>query len=289
MKKVTKAVIPVAGYGTRFLPVSKAIPKEMLPLVDKPIIQFIIEEMVASGIEEVVLVTSQNKRVIEDYFDRSFELEYRLEQAGKTAQRDMVQKMSELIKVVSVRQTEIIGNGHALLQAKEVIGDEPFAFAYGDDVIMSDVPVIQQMIDAYHKTGTTIVGVKQGTDFDTTRYGVVDGEPTDDPTIHKIKRILEKPGPDSLSSRLVTTGRFVFTPEIFSFLEQVKPGKGGEIWLNDALDFMLHNHTAHSKTYDGIYFDCGNKLEFAKAFLHVALRNADIKDDFAEVLKHSST
>jgi UTP--glucose-1-phosphate uridylyltransferase len=289
MQHVTKAVIPVAGYGTRFLPVSKGIPKEMLPLMDKPIIQFIIEEMVASGIEEIILVTSQNKRVIEDYFDRSFELEYRLDQAGKTKQRQMVQQITELVKVVSVRQTEILGNGHALLQAKAVVGNEPFAFAYGDDVIMSETPVIQQMIDAYEKTGTTIVGVKEGTDFDTTRYGVVDGEPTDDPTIHRVKRILEKPGPDTLASRLVTTGRFVFTPEIFSYLEQVKPGKGGEIWLNDAIDFMLHDHAAHSKTYDGIYFDCGNKLEFAKAFLYVALRHPEIKDDFAAVLKSLSS
>lgn len=282
--KIRKAVIPVAGYGTRFLPATKAQPKEMLPLIDKPVIQFIVEEMVASGIEEIVLVTSQNKRAIEDHFDRSFELEEYLKRSGKKKQLEDVIHLADLAKFVYVRQPEMRGNGHALLQAKDIIGDEPFAFAYGDDVYVSPTPVTRQLINAFEKHHKSVVPVFEAGDAETEIYGVVEGKPAGR-DIYTVKKIMEKPGPRGTHSRLVTCGRYVFTPRIFDELQKIKPGKGGELWIADAVDRLLKTEGIIAKKINGLYFDCGNKLEFAKATVYHALQHPDLRDEFREYLQ----
>lgn len=284
MQKIRKGVIPVAGYGTRFLPATKAQPKEMLPIIDKPVIQFIVEEFVSAGIEEIILITSANKRAIEDHFDRSFELEFRLQRDGKTEKLEEAKKIASLAQFIYVRQPEMLGNGHALLQAKEVIGDEPFAFAYGDDVYVDDVPVIQQMIAAFEKYHKTVVPVIQTDDEGTTRYGIVEGEEIE-PGIYQVDRIVEKPGPDKTSSRLSTNGRYVLTPEIFSILEHLPPGKGGEIWLPEAVDHILKQQGAVATFIRGKYFDCGNKLEYLKAQVEFGLRHIELGSAFRAYLE----
>lgn len=283
-QKIRKAVIPVAGYGTRFLPATKAQPKEMLPLIDKPVIQFIVEEMVASGIEEIILITSQNKRVIEDHFDRSFELENRLEQAGKIDQRNEIRRIANLAQFVYVRQPEMLGTGHALLQAKSIIGDEPFAFAYGDDIYMSRVPATRQMITAFEKYGKTVVPVIPCDDTGTERYGIVEGKEIGRGEF-AVKRIIEKPGPRKTKSRLATCGRYILTPDIFDELERLRPGAGGEIWVTDAVDRILRKKGIVAKLIDGVYFDCGNKLEFAKAIVYQALHHDGMSEEFLAYLQ----
>ncbi len=288
MQTIRKAVIPVAGYGTRFLPATKAQPKEMLPLIDKPVIQFIVEEFVAAGIEEIVLVTSSNKRAIEDHFDRSFELESRLEKDGKLEKLKEAIHIAKLAKFIYVRQPEMLGNGHALLMAKEVIGDEPFAFAYGDDVYVSKKPVIGQMIDAFNKYGKSVVPVLEVNDEGCDRYGIVEGEKMEE-TVYNVKQIVEKPGPKNTRSRLGTMGRYVFTPRVFDELEHIKPGKSGEIWLVDAVDRLLKTEGAVAKLVDGAYYDCGNKLEFLKAQVEMGLRHPELQEEFKKYLEEKFT
>lgn len=282
--KIRKAVIPVAGYGTRFLPATKAQPKEMLPLIDKPVIQFIVEEMVAAGIEEIILVTSQNKRAIEDHFDRSFELENTLEKKGKIDQLNEIRRIANLAQFVYVRQSEMLGNGHALLQAKSLIGDEPFAFAYGDDIYVSRVPAIRQMMNTFEKYGKTVVPVTPCDDVGTERYGIVEGKEIGHGEF-AVKRIIEKPGPRRTKSRLATCGRYILTPDIFDELEKLKPGQGGEMWLPEAVDRILRKKGVVAKLIEGTYFDCGNKLEFAKATVYHALHHDEISDEFLAYLK----
>ncbi|MBI2426509.1 MAG: UTP--glucose-1-phosphate uridylyltransferase [Candidatus Kerfeldbacteria bacterium] len=282
--KIRKAVIPVAGYGTRFLPATKAQPKEMLPLIDKPVIQFIVEEMVASGIEEIVLITSQNKRAIEDHFDRSIELEDYLRRSGKKKQLKDVMRVASLAKFVYVRQPEMRGNGHALLQARDIIGDEPFAFAYGDDVYVSQTPVTRQLISTFEKHHKSVVPVFEAGDAETEIYGVVEGKPTGDNT-YAVKKIMEKPGPRRTRSRLITCGRYVFTPRIFDELEKIKPGKGRELWIADAVERLIKSEGIVAQKINGLYFDCGNKLEFAKATVYHALQHPDLKSDFQAYLQ----
>ncbi len=288
MQTIRKAVIPVAGYGTRFLPATKAQPKEMLPLIDKPVIQFIVEEFVAAGIEEIVLVTSSNKRAIEDHFDRSFELESRLEKDGKLEKLKEAIHIAKLAKFIYVRQPEMLGNGHALLMAKEVIGDEPFAFAYGDDVYVSKKPVIGQMIDAFNKYHKSVVPVLEVNDEGCDRYGIVEGEKMEE-TVYNVKQIVEKPGPKNTQSRLGTMGRYVFTPRVFDELEHIKPGKSGEIWLVDAVDRLLKTEGAVAKLVDGAYYDCGNKLEFLKAQVEMGLRHPELHEEFKKYLEEKFT
>lgn len=271
-KKIRKAVIPVAGLGTRFLPMTKAMPKEMLPLVEKPVIQYIVEELVNAGIEEIIFVTSANKRAIEDHFDRNFELEYRLQKDGKRETLDMVKKIQNLARFAYVRQQEVLGNGHALLQAKYLIGNEPFAFAYGDDIIEGKVPAIKQMLETYEEFGATTIGVVEVDDEGTRNYGIIKGEKIN-PKTWRVQATIEKPGPEAAPSHLANPGRYIFNPSIFTALEKIRPGKGGEIWVADAVSYLLKTEPIYARQLEGEYFDCGSKLGYLKAVLAHAVRH----------------
>lgn len=280
MKKIRKAVIPVAGLGTRFLPMTKAMPKEMLPLVDKPVIQYIVEELVAAGIEEIIIVTSANKRAIEDHFDRNFELEYRLQKDGKRELLDEVRKIQNLARFAYVRQQEALGNGHALLQAKRLIGNEPFAFAYGDDILEGKIPAIKQMLEVYEEYGATTIGVVKVDDEGTRNYGIIKAEKISS-KVSRVVGSIEKPGPEAAPSHLANPGRYIFNPSIFTALEKIRPGKGGEIWVADAVSYLLKTEPVYARELDSDYFDCGNKLGYLKAVLHHAVKH----DHFGKEIK----
>ncbi len=236
-KPVRKAVIPAAGLGTRFLPATKATPKEMLPIVDKPTIQYIIEEALASGIEDILIITGRSKRAIEDHFDRSIELELNLEASGKTKELELVRKISD-IRIHYIRQKEPRGLGHAILCAKHFVGDEPFAVLLGDDVVDSQVPALKQLIDVYDKTGASVLGVQEVPQEKVSAYGIVAGEPTSEARTVKVNDMVEKPSVEEAPSRLAVLGRYVITPEIFPILEKTEPGRGNEIQLTDALKVL---------------------------------------------------
>lgn len=286
--KIRKAVIPVAGFGTRFLPATKILPKEMLPIIDRPTIQFIVEEMVASGIEEIIFVTGRNKRSIEDHFDRAFELEHLLEgNPEKKPMLDEIIQIASLAKFVYVRQQQPLGNGHALLCAKEVVGDEPFAFAYGDDIIESDIPATKQLLESFEKFPSTTFGVIEVLKEYVTRYGIIDPEKIEgeDWTV-KVKGSVEKPPVDEAPSRYASCGRYIFTPDIFKALEEIKPGKGGEIWVVDAVEHLSKTQQIYARIFkNGIYHDCGNKAEFVKAIISYSLKRDDLKEEIASYLK----
>ncbi len=276
-QKIHKAVIPVAGYGTRFLPFTKSNPKEMLPIVDKPVIQYIVEEAVASGIDEIILITGSNKRAIEDYFDYNRDLENQLQKTGKDDLLKIVRDVSDLAQFVYVRQKEMLGLGHAILQAKTVIGDEPFAILYGDDLIDSQTPALKQMIDVYENNPGAIVGVTEVPLEAVNRYGVIDGEKIGD-NIYKINEFVEKPEPEVAPSQLVSTGRHILPPQIFDAIANTKPGKGGEIQLVDAIYSLIASGTnAHALHYEGKWYDCGNKSEYVKAVVNYAKKRPDIE------------
>ena len=287
MVKIKKAVIPVAGFGTRFLPVTIAQPKEMLPVVDKPVIQYIIEEMVASGIEEIIFVTGRGKRAIEDHFDYSWELESLLEDRGKTQQLKEVKRISNLAKFVYVRQNKPLGNGHALLCAKEVVGDEPFAFSYGDDIIAGRIPAIKQMIKGYEKYQDMTVGVIKVPKEKVSSYGIVKPKKAvvADSQFFEISDIVEKPEKKFAPSSFASIGRFIFTPDIFKALESTKPGKGGEIWLADAVSRIFVERAVYACCLEGNYYDCGNKLEYLKANVDFGLHHPELKTGFKKYLK----
>jgi len=285
-KKIRKAVIPVAGFGTRFLPATIAQPKEMLPIVDKPVIQYIVEELVDSGIEEIIFITGRGKRAIEDHFDPSFELEYLLDKKGKKDKLEEVRKISNLAKFVYVRQAKPLGNGHALLMAKEVVGDEPFAFCYGDDVIDAKVPAIKQMIQAYNKYQDLIVGVVEVPKSKVESYGIVD--PKDKRVTDKIfelKGVVEKPAKHKAPSRYASVARFIFNPDIFEALENIKPGKQGELWVNDAVTRIFKKKSVYACNIDGTYYDCGNKLEYLKAVVNYGLKEKAVRKDLKKFIK----
>lgn len=282
--KIRKAVIPVAGFGTRFLPFTKAMPKEMLPIVDKPVIQYIVEEAVASGIEQIILVTGSNKRAIEDHFDSYFELEYKLEQSGKHKELHEIREITKLAQFIYVRQKETRGLGDAILTAQPVIEDEPFAILYGDDVIDAKTPVLKQMLEVYDDESTPLIGVTEVPKTAVGRYGVIDPESIDS-RLYRIKQIIEKPDPKDAPSRLVVTGRVILPPKIFSIIGQTPPGKGGEIQLTDALATLIAEVSGYAYHYEGTFFDCGNKLEYLKAVVTYALKRADIQSEFVSYLK----
>jgi len=282
--KIKKAVIPVAGFGTRFLPATKAQPKEMLALVDKPVLQYIVEEMAKAGVTEIVLVTDQNKRAIEDHFDSSFELEHRLLRDGKEASYNQIKEISNLAKFIYIRQKEALGPGHALLCAKEIVGSEPFAFAYGDDIISSEIPAIGQMIETFEKYKSPIIGVVEVPWEKTKKYGVIEPEEIEE-KVCRVKNIVEKPDPGKAPSNLINPGRYILTPKIFSYLEKIQPGKGGEIWLSDAISELTKNEDVFAHKIDGLYFDCGDKLEFLKATIHFALRHPELNGAFKNFLE----
>ncbi|RJQ33784.1 UTP--glucose-1-phosphate uridylyltransferase [Candidatus Parcubacteria bacterium] len=284
MKKVRKAVIPVAGLGTRFLPATKAQPKEMLAVIDKPIIQYIVEEAVAAGIEQIIFVTSSTKRAIEDHFDRNFELEYRLRQKNKQSEIKDILRISDMANFVYVRQKTPKGLGHAIFTARELVGDEPFAVMLGDDIIDARVPAIKQLINIYNKYEDIVVGVTRVPKKETHKYGIIDPIVIDENS-SEIRRIIEKPSPGKAPSNLAVSGRYVLTPEIFDILAKGKKGSGGEIQLTDALAEHVRRKAGYACLYKGDYYDCGNKLEFIKATITYALKRKEFRGPLKKYLK----
>ena len=282
--KVRKAIIPAAGLGTRFLPATKAQPKEMLPIVDKPTIQYIIEEAVASGIEEILIITGRNKKSIEDHFDKSVELEMELEKAGKQEMLDMVRRISDMVDIHYIRQKEPRGLGHAIHCAKSFVGNEPFAVMLGDDVVDSEVPCLNQLIDCFNEYKTTILGVQTVDPKNVDKYGIVDGLHIED-RVYKVKRLVEKPSVDEAPSNVAILGRYIITPQIFEILENTTPGKGNEIQLTDALETLIKNEAMYAYDFEGRRYDVGDKLGFLEATVDFALKKPELKDSFMDYLK----
>lgn len=286
-KRIRKAVIPAAGYGTRFLPVTKAIPKEMIPIVDKPVIQYIVEEAQQSGIEEILIITGHGKRAIEDHFDTNIDLELQLRQQGKDQLLHLVQDISS-INIHYIRQKHMRGLGDAIRCAESFINNEPFAVLLGDDVVYNpEQPALKQMMDAFSRLGATMLGCQEVPQELVSRYGIVQGQPTDDDRVVKLIDMVEKPAVDEAPSRLAALGRYILTPDIFEILRRVQPGKGGEIQLTDALRLMADREAVYAYTFSGRSYDTGNKLGFLKATVEYALRREDLGEAFREYLRHS--
>lgn len=283
-RKVKKAVIPAAGLGTRFLPATKAQPKEMLPIVDKPTLQYIIEEAVESGIEEILIITGRNKKSIEDHFDKSVELELELEQKGKTELLDIVQGISNMINIHYIRQKEPKGLGDAIYCARHFIGDEPFAVMLGDDIVDNEVPCLKQLIDAYEEYRTTILGVQKVDAKNTDKYGIIAAKHIED-RVYKVKDLVEKPEPGKAPSNIAILGRYIITPEIFDILEDLPTGKGGEVQLTDALKELSKKEAMYAYNFEGRRYDVGDKLGFLEATVDFALKRPELKDGFIEYLK----
>ena len=282
--KVKKAIIPAAGLGTRFLPATKAQPKEMLPIVDKPTIQYIIEEAVASGIEEILIITGRNKKCIEDHFDKSVELEMELEKSGKSELLELVRDISDMVDIHYIRQKEPRGLGHAIHCAKTFVGNEPFAVLLGDDVVDSEVPCLKQLIDCYSEYKTTILGVQTVPESETNKYGIVDGIHIED-RVYKVKDLVEKPSVDEAPSNVAILGRYIITPQIFDILENTEPGKGGEIQLTDALKTLISQEAMYAYNFQGRRYDVGDKLGFLQATIEFALKKEELRDRFLDYLK----
>jgi len=284
MTKIRKAVFPVAGLGTRFLPVTKASPKEMLPIVDKPLIQYAVEEAAAAGITEMIFVTGRGKRSIEDHFDKAYELETELASHGKVKQLKEIQSLlPQHLHYSYVRQSEALGLGHAVLCAKTLVGNEPFAVVLADDLIDGDVPVLQQMIDLYEQHSSSIIGVQNVPLDQTHQYGIVRPQSMG-VRIHRIADIVEKPQPENAPSTLGVVGRYIFTPDIFDFLERVQPGTGGEIQLTDAIAAMLASHPALAYEFKGHRYDCGSKIGYLEAVVVYALKHPAVAEQFGNFL-----
>ncbi len=281
---VRKAVIPAAGLGTRFLPATKAQPKEMLPIVDKPTLQFIIEEAVESGIEEILIITGRNKTSIENHFDKSVELELELENKGKTDLLKIVRNISDMVNIHYIRQKEPLGLGHAIRCAKSFIGDEPFAVLLGDDVVYAKKPCLKQMIEIYDKYKTSILGVQKVPREDVNKYGIVDGEYIGD-RVYRVKDLVEKPDVKDAPSNIAILGRYIINAAIFEILENTKPGKGGEIQLTDALNELAKREEVYAYNFEGRRYDAGDKQGFLEATVEYALRREDLKEDFLDYLK----
>lgn len=283
-KPITKAVFPAAGLGTRFLPATKASPKEMLPLVDKPLIQYVIEEAVSSGIEEVVLVTGRGKRSIEDHFDVAFELEEDLKAKGKHKLLSEVQRIADLVTFCYIRQKKALGLGHAVLTTKRVMGNDPFAVLLGDDIIDAKVPALKQMIQVYQRYPATILAIQKVPKSQTQNYGIIDAKKIED-RIYRVNDLVEKPSPHEAPSNLAIIGRYILTPEIFISLEKTKPGKGGEIQLTDGLKLLMAKQPIYAYEFEGVRHDAGDKLGFLKATVEFGLQNQEFGDDFRSYLK----
>ncbi|MBK3332691.1 UTP--glucose-1-phosphate uridylyltransferase GalU [Persephonella atlantica] len=278
MKEVRKAVIPVAGFGTRFLPATKATPKEMMPIVDKPIIQYIVEEAVASGIDTVIFVTGRHKRAIEDHFDYAPELEYALTKSGKEEYVNVIREISDMADFVYIRQKEQLGLGHAILMAEHIIGDEPFAVLLGDELIINNEnPGIKQLIDVYTKFGKSVLGTTEVPKEETYKYGIVEGTFIED-NIRLVNYLVEKPEPEEAPSTSAIIGRYILTPNIFDALKKTPFGKGGELQLTDALMTLRKEEVIYSKDIEGKRHDTGNKLGYIKAIIDFALEREDTKD-----------
>jgi UTP--glucose-1-phosphate uridylyltransferase len=285
--RVRKAVFPAAGWGTRFLPATKAQPKEMLPLVDKPVIQYAVEEAVAAGIEQVIIVTSSQSRAIEDHFDLNLGLEQLLESRGDIDMLRQIRAISDLAQISYVRQKEQLGLGHAVLVAKELIGHEPFAVILSDDVVVGERPCIGQLIHAYQQTHSSVVAVMEVPHEETRRYGVIDGVPVDgqDSRLYKLSGLVEKPEPENAPSNFAIIGRYVLTPKIFDKLEQTARGAGGEIQLTDAIQALMQEQDVYGYAFDGVRYDAGTTMGWLKASVELALGRPDIGAEFRDYLQ----
>ncbi len=287
--RVTKAVFPVAGLGTRFLPATKASPKEMLPVVDKPLIQYAVEEAIAAGITEMIFVTGRSKRAIEDHFDKAFELETELEAKNKQALLDVVRSIKPAnVECYYVRQPEALGLGHAVLCAAKLVNDNPFAVILADDLIDADPPVMKQMVDMYNHYNCSVLGVEQIQPEQSRSYGVVDGREWDEGVI-KMSGIIEKPAPEDAPSDLGVVGRYILTPRIFDHLRELKPGAGGELQLTDGIQSMLSQEQVLAYRYQGTRYDCGSKLGYLKATVEYALKHPEVSTGFRDYLEHRGT
>lgn len=284
-KVVKKAVIPAAGLGTRFLPATKAQPKEMLPIVDKPTLQYIIEEAVASGVEEILIITGRNKKSIEDHFDKSVELELELENKGKTDLLEIVRGISNMVNIHYIRQKEPKGLGDAIYCARYFIGDEPFAIMLGDDMVDNGQgpPCLKQLIDAYEAHNASILGVQEVDKENTDKYGIIDGQKLSD-NIYKVKALVEKPDPDQAPSNVAILGRYIIMPQIFDILGQIPPGKNGEIQLTDALEILKDKEDMYAYVFEGRRYDLGDKLGFLQATVDAALKKPELRDEFLRYL-----
>ena len=289
MQKITKVVFPVAGLGTRFLPATKASPKEMLPIVDKPLIQYAAEEAIAAGATELIFITGRNKRSIEDHFDNASELEASLEASGK---KEMLEALKGIlpshVSCIFIRQAKALGLGHAVLCAKPAVGDAPFAVILADDLIDASVPVMKQMAAIYNAKQGTVLGVEDVLPSETASYGIVDASASEK-NLLQVKTIIEKPEPKDAPSTLAVVGRYILTPKIFDCLENVKPGKGDEIQLTDGISALLKQENVFAYRFEGKRYDCGSKLGFMKANVELALKHPEIARDFAQYLQHLKT
>ncbi|MBL8488349.1 MAG: UTP--glucose-1-phosphate uridylyltransferase GalU [Rhodocyclaceae bacterium] len=293
MKKVRKAIFPVAGLGTRFLPATKASPKEMLPIVDKPLIQYAVEEAVAAGVTDMIFVTGRSKRAIEDHFDKAYELETELSLKSKTEMLEIVQNiLPKHVNCIYIRQAEPLGLGHAVLCARPIVNDEPFAVLLADDLLDGDPPVLRQMVDAFDYYRCSVLGVQDVPREQTRSYGIVASRPMGE-RIEQVAGIVEKPHPDQAPSTLGVVGRYILTPRIFHHLENVTPGSGGEIQLTDGIAALLHEEQVLAYRYSGVRYDCGSKLGYLQATIRLGLRHpevgADLRRFLAEVAAEEET
>ena len=282
--KVRKAIITAAGWGIRFLPITKAQPKEMLPLINKPLIQYSVEEAINSGIEQITVITALGKRAIEDYFDRSFELEYVLEQKGETKLLQEIRELSDLVDICYIRQKEQLGLGHAILTARGIIGDEPFAVLLPDDIIDSKVPTLKQMMEAYEQYKTNVIAVERVSSQDTIKYGIIEAKKVSG-DIYQVLSLVEKPKPAQAPSDLGIVGRYILMPQIFDILEVTPPGKNGEIQLTDALQSLLKQQAVYACEFKGVRYDTGTPLGWLEATIAFALKHPDIRQELKEYLR----
>ena len=285
MQKVRKAVFPVAGLGTRFLPATKASPKETLPIVDKPLIQYAVEEAMDAGITDIIFISSRTKRTVEDHFDKAYELETELEARGKKRVLELVQSIRPAgVNFIYIRQAEALGLGHAVQCAQPVVGNEPFAVILADDLIDGTPPVMKQMVDEYGYYQCSILGVQQVAPEETASYGIVDSTPMVD-RVSRVNAIVEKPKPEDAPSNLGVVGRYILTPRIFHHIQQLKPGAGGELQLTDAIAALLKEQQVLAYAFDGIRYDCGSKLGYLQATVEYALKHAEVSEEFGAYLK----
>ncbi|MGG1289942.1 UTP--glucose-1-phosphate uridylyltransferase GalU [Bacillus smithii] len=283
MKKVRKAIIPAAGLGTRFLPATKAMPKEMLPIVDKPTIQYIVEEAVASGIEDIIIVTGKGKRAIEDHFDNAWELEHNLAEKGKLDLLEKVRYSSNLANIHYIRQKQPLGLGHAVWCARNFIGDEPFAVLLGDDIVQSDTPCLKQLMDQFEQTHSSIIGVQEVPEEETHRYGIIDPAGSQGRR-YQVENFVEKPAPGTAPSNLAIIGRYILTPEIFLFLEKQEQGAGGEIQLTDAIQKLNQIQRVFAYQFEGKRYDVGEKLGFIQTTIEIALQDPELKEPLLKIM-----
>jgi UTP--glucose-1-phosphate uridylyltransferase len=279
MTKVRKAVIPAAGLGTRFLPATKAQPKEMLPILDKPAIQYVVEEAAAAGITDIIIITGRGKHAIVDHFDRSFELEHFLEAKGKFDELKQVREISDMATLHYIRQRDPLGLGHAVLSAEGHVGDEPFAVLLGDDLITESTPLLREMLVAHERYGRSVIAAMEVSRDDISLYGCIEPEVVEDEHLARVRSIVEKPAPDDAPSNLAAIGRYVLTPEIFDCLQRTQPGVGGELQLTDAINLLAQEQAVYAYVFEGGRFDVGNKLDYLKATIELAIDREDIGQD----------